>query len=73
MTEQEPNDLDLEERQRGRKRKTDGSYASPYYDPDKAHEYYMKHRKLQAIKNGTNKKKKSKKTKIKTLKKLMNL
>lgn len=56
MTEQEQ--IDLEERQRGRKRKTDGNYASKYYDPDKAHEYYMKHRKLQAIKNGTNKKKK---------------
>lgn len=36
----------IEERQRGRKRKTDGNYASKYYDPDKAHEYYMKHRKL---------------------------
>lgn len=59
MTEQEQ--IDLEERQRGRKRKTDGNYASKYYDPDKAHEYYMKHRKLQAIKNGTNKKKKTKK------------
>lgn len=57
MTEQEQ--IDLEERQRGRKRKTDGNYASKYYDPDKAHEYYMKHRKLQAIKNGTNKKKSS--------------
>lgn len=49
MTEQEL----IEERQRGRKRKTSGSYASKYYDPDKAHEYYMKHRKLAAIKNGS--------------------
>lgn len=60
MTQQ--ND-DLEERQRGRKRKTDGNYASKYYDPDKAHEYYMKHRKLQELMSGkkTKKKKSSKK------------
>lgn len=44
MTIQEQ--IELEERQRGRKRKTDGKYASKYYDPDKAHEYYMKHRKI---------------------------
>lgn len=55
MTDQEQ----IEERQRGRKRKTDGNYASQYYDPDKAHEYYLKHRrlKLDAIKNGTSKRK----------------
>lgn len=47
---------------RGRKRKT-GPYASKYYDPDKAHEYYMKHRKLKALKGGSSKKKISKKRK----------
>lgn len=65
MTIQEQHDM--EERQRGRKRKTDGNYASKYYDPDKAHEYYMKHRKLKgtsgssstSTKSSTKKKKSS--------------
>lgn len=63
MTEQELNDL--EERQRGRKRKTDGNYASKYYDPDKAHEYYEKHKKLQALMHPSKDKKKKKSSKKK--------
>ena len=43
---------------RGRKRKG-GGYASKYYDPDKAHEYYMKHRKLKGRKKGRKSGKKS--------------
>ena len=50
MTEQQ-----IEER--GRKRKTSGSYASKYYDPDKAHEYYMAHRQLKGRKSPGSKKK----------------
>ncbi len=52
MTEQEM----IEDR--GRKRK-EGGYASKYYDPDKAHEYYMRHRKLKGRKRGRKSGKKS--------------
>lgn len=40
------NNMNIDDVELRRNRKTDGVYASPYYDPDKAHEYYMKHRKL---------------------------
>lgn len=40
------NNINIDDVELRRNRKTDGVYASPYYDPDKAHEYYMKHRKL---------------------------
>ena len=44
----------IEERYRTRKKS--GTYASKYYDPDKTHEYYMKHRKLKGrTKKGTTK------------------
>lgn len=41
----------------GRPRNVPGDYSNPYYDPDKAHEYYMKHRRLQELMNPTKKKK----------------
>lgn len=47
--------------ERGRKRKTSGSYASKYYDPDKAHAYYMAHRKLKGRKSSGGKKRSSSK------------
>lgn len=53
----------------GRPRNVPGDYSNPYYDPDKAHEYYMKHRRLQELMNPTKKKKgkkgRKKKAKIK--------
>ena len=58
MTENE----EIEDRQRGRKRSETGIYASKYYDPDKAHEYYMKHRKLKALASGGKKTKKATKS-----------
>lgn len=33
--------------------KTLAHYASPYYDPVKAHEYYMRHRKLKGRRKGS--------------------
>jgi len=55
----ENNELFLGDEERGRKRKTDGVYASKYYDPDKAHAYYMAHR---VLKGRTKKAKTTKKT-----------
>ena len=60
MTMASQENLEIEERQRGRRRNESGNYASPYYDPDKAHEYYMKHRKLQSLLHGGSDTKKTK-------------
>lgn len=60
----ENNMLPLDEEERGRKRKTSGAYASKYYDPDKAHAYYMAHRVLKGrTKKATTTKKKTSKNK----------